>query len=154
MFPPPFSVFKRRTASPLLIQTPPSQVLLSVLTARMRSLHITFHGEKSWAQGEGTVRRRVHAPHVSLPVNARLCYTVERKCGCHEFINASQLEERLVHSKPCLSCDSQDYVADTTGRPRGLCTSSTVSVPSLVLTVRMSFPSPPSAQPPPSRGPV
>lgn len=74
----------------------------------MRSLHITFHGEKSWVQGEGAVRRRVYTHQrtlVSLLVNPRLCCTEERTRGHHEFMNESQLRECLVHGKRRLRRD-------------------------------------------------
>lgn len=71
-------------------------------------MHITFHGEKSWVQGEGAVRRRVYTHQrtlVSLLVNPRLCCTEERTHGHHEFMNESQLRECLVHGKRRLRRD-------------------------------------------------
>lgn len=115
-------------------------------------MHITFHGEKSWVQGEGAVRRRVHTHQrtlVSLLVNPRLCCTEERTRGHHEFMNESQLRECLVHGKRRLRRDL-GATSQRGGRHLPALHQQRWAAPQLLPAVRARFPSPRSASLPTS----
>lgn len=114
-------------------------------------MHITFHGEKSWVQGEGAVRRHVYTHQrtlVSLLVNPRLCCTEERTRGHHEFMNESQLRECLVHGKRRLRRDL-GATSQRGGRHLPALHQQRWAAPRLLPAVRARFPSPRSASLPP-----